>query len=139
VISGGHKMKKTFWFVFILLILISGCSYNPSDEDIVDSHSEITNLEKFMKFVENVNQGTEDKIRVVRYTIEGDPMLHDLDFDGKIITSTTDTTRDEFGEGSVRTASCKSIDVKETDESTEYTLSQCDKTNRYNSILEIWH
>jgi hypothetical protein len=84
-------VKKAIWFV-LLLILITGCSYNPSDEDIVDSHGEITNSEKFMKFVENVNQGREDKIRVVRYTIEGDPMLHDLEYDGEIITSTTDTT-----------------------------------------------
>ncbi|MBY0147898.1 DUF4362 domain-containing protein [Neobacillus niacini] len=132
-------MKKAIWLVLILVILISGCSYNPSDEDIVDMHGEITNLEKFMKFVENVNQGTEDKIRVVRYTTEGDPLLHDLKYDGKIITSTTDTTRDEFGNGSVSTATCKSIDVKETDESTDYTLSGCDKTNRDNSILIIWN
>jgi hypothetical protein len=130
-------VKKAIWFV-LLLILISGCSYNPSDEDIVDSHGEIANIEKFMKFVENVNQGREDKIRVVRYTIEGDPMLHDLEYDGEIITSTTDTTRDEFGNGSVSTATCKSINVKETDETTDYILSGCDKTDRDNSILVIW-
>jgi hypothetical protein len=69
-------VKKAIWFVFIL-ILILGCSYNPSDEDIVDSHGEITNIEKFMKFVENVNHGREDKIRVVRYTTEGDPIKGD--------------------------------------------------------------
>ncbi|MBS4178352.1 DUF4362 domain-containing protein [Lederbergia citrea] len=130
-------MKKAIWFMFILL-LMSGCSYNPSDEDIVDSHGEITNLEKFMKFVGNVNEGTKDKIRIVRYTIEGDPMLHDLEYDGEIINSTTDTTRDEFGSGSVTTAICKSIDVKENEERTDYTLSGCDKTNRDNSILVIW-
>jgi hypothetical protein len=49
----------------------------PSDEDIVDSHGEITNIEKFMKLVENVNHGREDKIRVVRYTTEGDPIKGD--------------------------------------------------------------
>jgi hypothetical protein len=130
-------MKKAIWFMLILLF-ISGCSYNPSDEDIVNTQGEITNLEKFIKFVENVNQGREDKIRVVRYTTEGDPMLHDLEYDGEIITSTTDTTRDEFGNGSVNKATCKSIDIKETDERTDYTLSGCDKTNRDNSILVIW-
>ena len=130
-------MKKVIWVVLIL-ILISGCSFNPSDEDVVDSHGEITNIEKFIEFVENVNQGREDKIRVVRYTIEGDPMLHDLEYDGETITSTTDTTRDEFGDGSISTATCKSINVKETDETTDYILSGCDKTDRDNSILVIW-
>lgn len=130
-------MKKAIWIVLILLV-ISGCSYNPSGEDIVDTHGKITNLERFMKFVENVNQGKEDKIRVVRYTDEGDAMLHDLEYNGEIITSTIDTTRDEFGDGSTITTSCKSIDVKETDERKDYTLSGCDQTNRNNSVLEIW-
>ncbi|MEI5908080.1 DUF4362 domain-containing protein [Bacillus spongiae] len=129
-------MKKAIWIVLILL-LISGCRYSPSDEDIVDNQAVITNLEKFMKFVENVNQGKEDKIRVVRYTDEGDALLHDLEYDGEIITSTTDTTRDEFGDGIVSTASCKSIDIKETDERMDYTLSGCDQTNRNNSVLVI--
>ena len=129
-------MKKIIWFM-LLLLLMPGCSYNPSDKDIVDTHDQITNLDKFMTFIKNVNDGKEDKIRVVRYTIEGDPMLHDLEYDGEIITSTTDSTRDEYGKGSVITADCTSIDVIETNEGTEYTLSGCNKTNRDNSILVI--
>ncbi|MDF2790542.1 MAG: hypothetical protein K0S80_3643 [Neobacillus sp.] len=130
-------MRKVIW-IMIIFLLISGCSYSPSNKDIVDTHGEITNLEKFMEFVENVKQGREDKIRVVRYTTEGDPILHDLEYNGEIITSTTDTARDEFGDGRISTATCISIDVKETEESTDYTLSECNKTNRDNSILEIW-
>lgn len=130
-------MKKAAWLMLVLLLL-SGCSYNPSDEDIVDSHGEITNLEKFKTFIKNVNEDKEDKIRVVRYTIEGDPILHDLEFDGKIITSTIDSTRDEFGSGKVSTATCQSIDVIETHEKTEYTLTGCNKTNRDSSILIFW-
>lgn len=130
-------MKKATCLMFVLLFL-SGCSYTPSDEDIVDTHSEITNVEKFMKFVKNVEEGKKDKIRVVRYTIEGDPMLHDLKYDGKTITSRTDSTRDEFGSGEISTATCESIDVIETSGGTEYRLSGCDLTNRDNSILVIW-
>lgn len=130
-------MKKMILWMLVLL-LISGCSYQPSDEDIVDSHGEITNLEKFMEFIGNVKEGKEDKIRVVRYTIEGDPILHDLEFDGETITSKVDSTRDEFGSGKVSTATCQSIDVIETHERTEYTLTGCNKTNRDNSILIFW-
>jgi hypothetical protein len=65
-------MKKAILMVLILLLL-SGCSYNPSDEDIVDMHSKITNLESFMKFVENVNQGKEDNAPggILRWEQEG--------------------------------------------------------------------
>jgi hypothetical protein len=130
-------VKKAIWIV-LLLILLSGCNYRPFDKNIVDSHGDITDLEKLMKFVENVNQGKEDKIRVVRYTTEGDPILQDLKYDGKIITSITDSTKDEFGDGSISTATCKSINVEETVETTNYILSGCDKTDRDNSILVIW-
>ncbi len=130
-------MKKAIWLM-IFLLLMSGCSYQPSEEDIVDTHGDITNLEIFMEFIENVQEGKEDKIRVVRYTTEGDPILHDLEFDGEVITSKVDSTRDEFGSGKVSTAACQSIDVIETHERTEYSLTGCSKTNRDNSILIFW-
>ncbi len=152
--------KKIIVFIGVLWFILSGCQsnetnqddetvgntgkentlkYNQSPEDIVDSHGEIANLDKFLSFLENVKQGNKDKIRVVRYTTEGDPMLHDLEYDGEVIKSTTDTRRDKFGSGSINTATCKSIDVKEGEERTDYTLSGCDQTYRDNSILVIWN
>lgn len=152
-------MKKIFVFMGTLLFILSGCQSNEanqgnkpsndtrqdnipeyvqSSEDIVDLHGNITNLDKFFAFAENVNQGVIDKIRVVRYTEEGDPMLHDLEYDGEVILSTTDTRRDGFGSGSLITATCKSIDIKESEGRTDYDLTGCDKINIDNSILVIW-
>ena len=152
-------MKRILVFIGILLFILSGCQSNQinqvseppdntkqnnipeyvqSPDDIVDMHGDIANLDRFFTFLENVNQGMKDKIRVVRYTEEGDPMLHDLDYDGEVIQSTTDTRRDKFGSGSINTATCKSIDIKEKDRRTDYNLTGCDNTNRDNTILVIW-
>jgi hypothetical protein len=111
--------------------------YTQASEDIVDTHGNITNLNRFFAFSENVQKGNEDKIRVVRYTTEGDPMIHDLAYDGKIIKSTSDTRRDKFGSGNLNTNICKSIEVVETKERTDYTLSNCEEVNIDNFILTI--
>lgn len=63
--------------------------YVQSPEDVVN-HGNITNIDKFFAFIENVNRGIEDKIRVVTYTEEGGPMLIDLEYDGEVIHSKTD-------------------------------------------------
>ncbi|MFC0165951.1 MULTISPECIES: DUF4362 domain-containing protein [Bacillus] len=85
----------------------------------------------------NSGNRKKEKIRVVRYTNEGDPLLHDLEYDGKKLISTLDTTRDEFGVQQVNTTICKSIDMKEDEDKTEYVLSGCEKTNRMNTILVV--
>jgi Domain of unknown function (DUF4362) len=132
--------RKLIIGVILSSLLLNGCGkYNPSDEDVVDSHRKITNYDKFMQFVNNINlgKGKNEKIRVVRYTNEGDPLLHDLIYDGKKIISTIDTTRDEFGVQQVDTTICKSIDTKKDKDKTEYVLSGCEKTNRMNTILSV--
>ena len=101
-------------------------NYISSLEDIVDTHGELKNKERFDEFLNNVYQGKEDRIRVVRYTTEGDPMLHDLEYDGEIIKSTTDTRRDQYGHGRITQTTCTSIEEIETNESTEYILKGCD-------------
>lgn len=137
-------MKKNYGlFILFLMLLIYGCNsedrstdinmfpnnipnYISSLEDIVDTHGEIKNKERFDEFLNNVYQGEEDRIRVVRYTTEGDPMLHELEYDGEIINSTTDTRRDQYGHGSITQTTCTSIEEVETNESIKYILEGCE-------------
>ncbi|WP_066174477.1 DUF4362 domain-containing protein [Bacillus marinisedimentorum] len=144
-------MKKLLLPAALTAFIIAGCQpdesttaqkpsleYNQSPSDIVDMQGEITNMDTFFTFLENVSEGKKDKIRVVRYMEEGDPMLHDLDYDGKAIISTTDTRRDTYGSGKITTASCESVTTEETAERTDYILTGCSQPNRDNNILVIW-
>ncbi|KGP92304.1 hypothetical protein N780_01825 [Pontibacillus chungwhensis BH030062] len=148
--------KKTFVLIGTFLLMLSGCQSNenqqgyegPEDtnetnvpeyvqspEDIINMHGDITNVDTFYAFLESVNEGKEDEIRVVTYTTEGDPMLHDLKYDGEVIHSIKDTRRDSYGPGNVNEATCESIKVAKSEERTEYVLSGCDQGN--NMILVI--
>ena len=112
--------------------------YSQTAEDIVNMHGDITNLNRFFTFLENVEQGHKDKIRVVSYTEEGDPILHDLDFDGEVIESSNDTRRDNFGQRTIYTSTCKSIELEEKQERTDYTLAGCKPDVEDTMILVIW-
>jgi len=146
--------KITFIFFLLFTLFIAGCQntgnstnsiqeqndvpdYTPSSEDIVEMHGEIENMERFKEFLNNIEQEQRDNIRVVRYTTEGDPMLHDVEYDGEVIKSTTDTRRDKFGEGSINTTTCTSIEVVETTERTDYILDDCENI-KDDIILVIW-
>jgi hypothetical protein len=148
-------MKKALFFTVITAFIIIGCQsepkknnpaenqgtisvFQPSPEDIVNMHGDIENLERFFAFLENVNAGKKDEIRVVSYTEEGAPMLHDLEYDGEVLHSTTDTRRDGYGSGKIDSTTCKKIEVTEKTERTDYDLSGCERTNLDNSILVIW-
>ncbi|TQR19438.1 DUF4362 domain-containing protein [Psychrobacillus vulpis] len=97
----------------------------------------ILKIKRFSEFLNNVEKGQKDNIRVVRYTEEGDPMLHDLEFDGEVIKSTSDTRRDKFGEGSINNTTCTSIEEVETTERTDYILEGCENIID-NVILVTW-
>ena len=148
-------MKKAILLCILFIALITaGCQneenlanttgkqnnvpdYIPSSEDIVDMHGEIENKERFEEFLDNVGKDQKDSIRVVSYTEEGDPMIHNLEYDGAVIKSTTDTRRDKFGEGSINNTSCTSVETVETKERTDYILEGCDNTID-NIILVTW-
>ncbi|MCA0985674.1 DUF4362 domain-containing protein [Guptibacillus algicola] len=122
-------MKKIL-FILLSSILLGGCSFTPSNSDIVIGlGSEITNLDTFELFLENVNGGKTDRIRIVSYTDEGDPIIKDVSYDGSSIYAETDTTRDKFGPSRVESITCKSIESKVTvtsEKSEEYFLSGCE-------------
>jgi hypothetical protein len=55
------------------------------------------NLNKLSNFMNNVESKAQDKIRIISYTKEGDLIIDILQFDGSIIKTLTDTTRDRWG------------------------------------------
>ncbi|MGV2939195.1 DUF4362 domain-containing protein [Mesobacillus sp. LC4] len=147
----GDYVKRRFIILFILFIA-TGCQtkertiptevsdppeYIQSHDDIVDMHGDITNLERFYLFVDHIEQDQKDKIRIVNYTTEGAPMLHDLEFDGTEIHSTYDSTRDGYGTGSIEEVTCKGIAVVKRDSRTDYVLEECSSQKEDVVILVI--
>ncbi|WP_164462104.1 DUF4362 domain-containing protein [Bacillus sp. FJAT-42376] len=111
--------KRMVCFMVGIGMTMSGCSginpfngYTPSSEDIINTHGEIKNFERFAEFTEHAEKGIKDQIRIVSYTTEGDPILQDLEFDGKLIKLRHDSSRDQYGSEEVTYASCKAIEKK---------------------------
>ena len=135
-------MKNVLYLILMLSLFTGGCQssektqegtigdqnvpeYEQSPEDIVVSNSGETNENRFFTFLENVNQGIKDTIRIVIYTEEGDPILQELNFTGEEISYTFDARRDTFGSGEIKKDVCQSIEVEETPSRTDYSLSGC--------------
>ncbi len=75
-------MKKLFPPYILLPLLLLACQtqeepaaklpdYKPSEDDIVSMHGDIQNMDRFSSFIDHVQQGSKDTIRVVSYTEEG--------------------------------------------------------------------
>jgi beta-lactamase regulating signal transducer with metallopeptidase domain len=63
--------------------------------------AEIHNQGLVDSFYANALAGKVAFMRVMQYTIEGDPIIRDFQFDGETYTVTYDSTRDEFGSGDI--------------------------------------
>jgi hypothetical protein len=139
------KRKGTFLTAMggylIILLTIAGCS-NPfikgeetigekavKDSDVVfNQEGKITsNQDKLETFIQNVKNGKKDKIRIVRNTIEGDPIFDTLNSDGEKIEYTYDNSQDAFGgsDKGEEKATCAKLESKNSDSGIKYFLTGC--------------
>jgi hypothetical protein len=132
-------------YLLILSILLVGCSsifnsneYEPKDTDVIHAHGRIENVEHLDRFVESVQNKKKDQVRIVQYTIEGDPILTELTYDGNSIEYKYDTTRDKFGSGSISTKQCTNIIKNVSSTETIYNL-QCENNAEPEEIFYIEH
>ncbi|WP_028391018.1 DUF4362 domain-containing protein [Bacillus cihuensis] len=107
--------------------------------DVVDLHGEISNLNEFENFIENVKDSAKDQIRLTMYTIEGDPIFYNLNYDGNKIQFTYDNSQDGYagsGKG-IKSTSCSNIDSRNTENGVEYNLSECSSEvgNTFNFLV----
>lgn len=107
-------------------------AYEPVETDVVNTHGDIENMERFEEFYQNDGDDMEDRIRIVTYTEEGDPILHDLVYDGNVLHSVRDSRRDTFGSGGIVKITCEKLD-NEADNM--YKLTDCDRKDADDSVL----
>ena len=65
--------------------------------DVVDLLGKISNLDKLDSFIQDVKDNKESFVRLVRYTLEGDPIIFSVFYDKKQIKCYIDNTRDQYG------------------------------------------
>ena len=101
----SFKLKLIFIFVIFFCILITVCfeklsAYDSkqaiANGDVVSVHGKTTNLNKLDDFMSKIYNGEKDSVRITIYTNEGDAIITDLIFNGKIIECDFDTRRDKF-------------------------------------------
>lgn len=146
--------KRISLIIFIVVIgaVIAGCGSGkgtagappkissphtqPGSNEIKETHAMLENIDRLNQFVMNVQTGKEDRVRLTRYTIEGDPIFHDLTYhDGKL-TIIRDTTKDKFGQGEIITYVCKGIQKQESETETKYIMEECPD---FPELLTIFH
>ncbi|OIU70469.1 hypothetical protein BHE18_12210 [Rossellomorea aquimaris] len=143
-------MKKLMVAGLFLVMLVGGCDeagdkaeievgkpFAPASDDVVNRHGKIENLDQFEAFFENVQNDKKAHIRIVSYTIEGDPILHDLEYDGDVIHSFEDSRRDAYGSGETVKMKCRKIEFTPSDRQSEYNLKECNK-KEYNKTV-LWY
>lgn len=98
------------------------------------THNSVYNINRLFEFIENTKVNSlnriEDEIRVITYTIEGDPIIKDIKFvmneDESYYEITTDNTQDKFGVPQVITkkydASLYTIEATNNNEFSEVCL-----------------
>lgn len=138
---------RGIWISFLLIVVIVGCSNTDEEISTVDNPSqpypqeeafengdvvvglegETKNFDRFEVFLESVDRGRSDEIRITTYTIEGDPIFYNLQYNGEQIVYTYDNTEDGYGSGKgKRSTNCSQLNKLDTEDGVEYRLSGCE-------------
>ncbi|MCM3637620.1 DUF4362 domain-containing protein [Sporosarcina luteola] len=106
--------------------------------DVLNTHGSIEGVERMKNFYDNLQNGISSDLRIVHYTIEGDPIVTDLNYKEDTIKVTYDSTRDKFGSGKITTVICNNLLEEVNPTNTSYIATGCsDGFFGMDEILEI--
>ncbi|WP_239614231.1 DUF4362 domain-containing protein [Cohnella mopanensis] len=134
-------MNRLLLVLLSAITILSACSNDLSNRgsmgDVIDIHGNVQHLDRMEQFIQHANQGEPASIRVVRYTIEGDPIYYDLSLKNGQIDFKYDTTEDKFGSGSITKSTCDNLTRKESATELAFVLTGCSGTNQEQEILYL--
>jgi hypothetical protein len=153
--NGCEKRMKKMTYINLLVMLIltlAACTKNDSEKnsavetnkhqtsvkestkpyvrgignvDVLNTNGGIEGLERMEWFYDNIQNGVRSDLRIVHYTIEGDPIITDLKYNGESLKVKYDTTRDKFGSGEIKTNSCSNMIEEVNPTNTTYIATDC--------------
>lgn len=111
--------------------------------DVSSGPSGVTHIEKWTAFLEQVEQQQPASIQVTKFTHEGDPIFHNLDYDGSRIRYAYDNSLDAFGKPEKKQDTCQRLASEPTPNAsaeslTTYTLEGCESSGgeRFSFVVE---
>ncbi len=79
------------------------------NRDYVSLHGTVYHADVFDAFFHSVQNGTDSGVRIVDFTVEGDPIITSAAYQKGRLTVTRDTTRDRFGAPTVTRAEYRNL------------------------------
>ncbi|RAW10134.1 MULTISPECIES: DUF4362 domain-containing protein [Paenibacillus] len=154
-------MKRVLLTLSLALMMLTACEANDPTVDspvvlnsfpeIIEPHNPeqaeqsgdvvvllegMRNKDKWNTFVKNVEKKQQDQVRVTMYTIEGGAIIYELIYDGSVIQSTYDNSRDAYGsKQGITTNTCKGIGTMKSEQGRVFNvLTDCEKEGSTFSI-----
>ncbi|CAM3043018.1 DUF4362 domain-containing protein [Filibacter tadaridae] len=127
------RRKATLLLIAIMgIVLGTACSYDSEkalkNGDVVNMNGPVYNFVMFEIFLNSIETKNADTVRITNYSVEGDPIFYDLNYDGSSIDLEVDQSKDKYkGDGPAKVQmSCTHMATDDGQQVVTYTLEGCD-------------
>lgn len=123
------------------MVLVTACSYESEkavkNGDVINMNGPVYNFPSFELFLDSIGANKPDSIRIANYTLEGEPTLYNLTFDGSSIELEIDRSQNNNrGDDPAKfTMNCTNLVTGGGQQVLTYTLKGCDQDSFIEGFL----
>ena len=134
-------MRKTLYLLLFLgTCMLSACSYDSEkavkNGDVINMHGPVYNFPRFERFLDNIEAKEATSVRIANYTLEGNPTLYNLSFDGSVFDLEIDRSKNkDRGDSPAKVnMTCSELVTEEGQQLLIYTLEGCQQDSPVESF-----
>lgn len=133
--------KKLYFLLLLGICLLAACSYDSEkavkNGDVINMNGPIFNFDRFEQFLESVKADEAAFVRIANYTLEGNPTLYDLSFNGsEFELEIVRSKNKERGDNPTKVnMSCTDLVSEEGQQLFIYTLEGCEQGSTDDNFL----
>lgn len=120
--------------------MLSACSYDSEtavkNGDVINMHGPVYNFPRFERFLDNIEAKEAASVRIANYTLEGNPTLYNLSFDGSLFDLEIDRSKKkDRGDSPAKVKmTCSELVSEEGQQLFTYTLEGCQQDSTVESF-----